>query len=49
MPASGVSLLLNAEGVATALSAWFVFKENFDRRIALGMATAPIGEAGEWS
>lgn len=37
MPASGASLLLNAEGVFTALLAWFVFKENFDRRVALGM------------
>jgi drug/metabolite transporter (DMT)-like permease len=37
MPASGASLLLNAEGVLTALIAWFVFRENFDRRIALGM------------
>ena len=37
MPASGASLLLNAEGVFTALIAWFVFRENFDRRIALGM------------
>ena len=36
-PASGASLLLNAEGVFTALLAWFAFKENFDRRIALGM------------
>lgn len=31
MPASGASLLLNAEGVFTALLAWFVFRENFDR------------------
>ena len=38
MPASGASLLLNAEGVLTALIAWFVFGEKFDRRIALGMA-----------
>ncbi|HSH71839.1 MAG TPA: DMT family transporter [Methylophilaceae bacterium] len=38
MPASGVSLLLNTEAVFTAILAWFVFKENFDRRIALGMA-----------
>lgn len=38
-PASSASLLLNLEGVFTALFAWFVFKENFDRRIALGMAT----------
>lgn len=37
MPASGASLLLNAEGVFTAVLAWLVFRENFDRRIALGM------------
>ena len=35
MPASGASLLLNAEGVFTALLAWFAFKENFDYRIAV--------------
>ncbi|MBC7698279.1 MAG: EamA family transporter [Bacteroidia bacterium] len=43
MPASGASLLLNMEGVFTALLAWFVFKENFDRRIALGMALIVAG------
>ena len=43
MPASGASLLLNAEGVFTALLAWFVFKENFDRRIALGMLAIVAG------
>ena len=43
MPASGASLLLNAEGVFTALLAWFVFKENFDRRIALGMLAIIAG------
>ncbi|MFA5826079.1 MAG: DMT family transporter, partial [Gallionellaceae bacterium] len=43
MPASGASLLLNAEGVLTALLAWFVFKENFDRRIALGMLAIVAG------
>lgn len=43
MPASGASLLLNAEGVLTALLAWFAFKENVDRRIALGMAAIVIG------
>jgi drug/metabolite transporter (DMT)-like permease len=43
MPASGASLLLNAEGVFTALLAWFVFKENFDRRIALGMGAILAG------
>ena len=37
------SLLLNLEGVLTALIAWFVFKENFDRRIALGMAAIVAG------
>lgn len=35
--ASSASLLLNLEGVLTALLAWFVFKENFDRRILAGM------------
>jgi len=43
MPASGASLLLNAEGVLTALLAWFAFKENFDRRVALGMLTIAAG------
>ena len=43
MPASGASLLLNAEGVFTALLAWFAFKENVDRRIALGMAAIAAG------
>lgn len=43
MPASGASLLLNAEGVLTALLAWFVFRENFDRRIALGMVAIVAG------
>jgi drug/metabolite transporter (DMT)-like permease len=43
MPASGASLLLNAEGVFTALLAWFAFKENVDRRIALGMGAIVAG------
>lgn len=43
MPASDASLLLNAEGVLTALIAWFVFRENFDRRIAAGMALIVAG------
>ena len=42
-PASTTSLLLNLEGVFTALLAWFVFRENFDRRIALGMALIVVG------
>ncbi|MFM1210701.1 EamA family transporter [Yersinia enterocolitica] len=45
MPASGASLLLNAEGVFTALLAWFAFKENFDRRITLGMIVIVAGAA----
>jgi drug/metabolite transporter (DMT)-like permease len=43
MTASSASLLLNAEGAFTALLAWFVFRENFDRRIALGMAAVLTG------
>lgn len=43
MPASGASLLLNAEGVFTALLAWFAFHENFDLRIALGMMAIAAG------
>lgn len=42
-PAASTSLLLNLEGVFTALLAWFVFRENFDRRIALGMAAIVAG------
>lgn len=36
--AASASLILNLEGVFTALLAWFAFKEHFDRRIAFGMA-----------
>jgi drug/metabolite transporter (DMT)-like permease len=43
MTASAAALLLNAEGVFTALLAWFAFRENFDRRIALGMALIVAG------
>ena len=39
------SLLLTLEGVATALMAWFLFQENFDRRIALGMGFLVAGAA----
>jgi len=42
-PAASASLLLNFEGVFTALLAWFVFHENFDRRIALGMLAIVAG------
>ena len=43
MPAAPASLLLNAEAVFTALLAWFVFKENVDRRVALGMLAIVAG------
>jgi drug/metabolite transporter (DMT)-like permease len=39
------SLLLNLEGVFTALLAWSIFRENFDARIALGMAAIAGGAA----
>ncbi len=42
-PATSASLLLNFEGVFTALLAWFVFRENFDRRIALGVFAIVAG------
>ena len=41
--AATASLLLNLEGVFTALLAWFVFHENFDRRVMLGMAAIVAG------
>ena len=41
--ATSASLLLTIEGVATALLAWFVFHENFDKRIALGMVCLVVG------
>ena len=37
------SLLLNVEGVLTALIAWLVFKENADRHIVLGMLAIVAG------
>jgi len=43
MPASGASLLLNAEGVFTAVLAWVVFRENVDRRVLLGMVAIVAG------
>jgi drug/metabolite transporter (DMT)-like permease len=43
MPAAGASLLLNAEGVFTALLAWIVFRENVDHRVALGMFAIAAG------
>src|SRR5580658_5385658 len=40
---ASASLILNLEGVLTALLAWFAFKENFDHRIAIGMAAIVLG------
>lgn len=42
-PASAASLLLNMEGVMTALLAWYVFHENYDRRIKAGMMAIMAG------
>jgi len=44
-PAASTSLLLNLEGVFTALLAWLVFRENVDRRIAVGMFAIVVGGA----
>jgi drug/metabolite transporter (DMT)-like permease len=44
-PASAASLFLNLEGVLTALLAWIVFRENVDRRIALGIVAIVAGGA----
>jgi drug/metabolite transporter (DMT)-like permease len=43
--AATASLLLTLEGAATALIAWFIFHENFDRRIATGMLCLLAGAA----
>jgi len=43
--AATASLLLTLEGAATALMAWFIFHENFDRRIAWGVACLVAGAA----
>lgn len=42
---AAASLLLNLEGAFTALLAWFVFRENLDRRIFAGMALIVAGGA----
>lgn len=41
--AASASLLLNLEGVLTAVLAWIVFKENTDRRVMLGMVLIVLG------
>lgn len=42
---AAASLLLTFEGVATAVIAWTIFKENVDRRIAAGMLLIAAGAA----
>jgi drug/metabolite transporter (DMT)-like permease len=41
--ASTASLLLNLEAVFTAVLAWFLFRENFDRRVVIGMLSIVAG------
>ena len=41
--ASTASLPLAFQGAATALIAWFVFQESFDRRLLLGVASLIAG------
>ena len=48
--AAAASLLLTLEGAATALMAWFIFHEAFNRRIALGLGFLVVGAAAlAWS
>jgi drug/metabolite transporter (DMT)-like permease len=42
-PASTASLLLNLEGVLTAVVAWVLFRENVDRRVFLGFLAITVG------
>ena len=42
-PASGASLLLNLEAVATAAIAWVVFRENVDKRVGAGFTFIVLG------
>src|SRR5579875_376471 len=44
-PASTASLLLNLEGVFTIAIAWVIFRENVDRRIAVGALAILLGAA----
>jgi drug/metabolite transporter (DMT)-like permease len=41
--ASAASLMLALEGAATALIAWFIFHEGFDRRIFIGFVCLVAG------
>ncbi len=49
-PAATASLLLNLEVVFTALVAWLVFHEGFDRRVGIGLALILAGGVvASWS
>ena len=41
--AASASLLLNLEGMLTAVVAWLAFRENADRRVVLGMVAIALG------
>lgn len=43
MPASGASLLLNAEGLFTVLVAWLVLREPTNRRVVAGFVAIALG------
>lgn len=43
MSAASASLLLNLEGVLTAVIAWLVFREHTNRRMVMGMAFVSLG------
>ncbi|MEO6081453.1 MAG: EamA family transporter [Steroidobacteraceae bacterium] len=43
LPSSVAALLLNAEGVLTALLAWIAFREHFNGRVAIGMGFICLG------
>ncbi len=45
VPATTAALLLNLEGVFTALLAWVAFREASDRRLVLGFALVVAGSA----
>lgn len=50
MPAADVSLLLNAEVVLTAVIAWFVYREGWDRRLVTGVLLIASGAVAlTWS
>ena len=45
---TAASLILNVEGVLTAVIAWVVFKENADGQIVVGMVAIVAGVVYRW-